>query len=119
MFGNEEEEQSDSTQAATRNKRNEVRRCTTIDEPWRFAPDSIEKKFCCRVLHRTFTIHAQLFNTPSPSGLLRCKLDSIGTANYSEVLHAQSISPVARHVGVACLCGTGVCRVGHAVPGIP
>src|SRR5688572_1240063 len=62
MFGNEEEEQSDSTQSATRNKRNEVRRCTTIHGPWRFAPDSIEKKFCCRVLHRTFTIHAQLFN---------------------------------------------------------
>ncbi len=75
---NEEEEHSDSTQSPARNKRNEVRRCTTIDGPWPFAPNPVEKKFCCRVLHRTFTIHQQVFNI----------LDWIRTANYSEVLHA-------------------------------
>src|SRR5687767_1668105 len=101
MFGLKKEEQRDSTQSPVRNKRNEVRRCTTIDGPPRFTRNPSRKIYCCRELNRKFTIHQQLFNT----------LDSMGTPNYSEVLHAQSILLVARHHGVARLCGAGVCRV--------
>ena len=49
----------------------------------------------------------------------RSTLDSLRTANYSEVLHAQSNLHVAGRAGVARLRGAGVCRVGHAVPRLP
>ena len=37
-------------------------RSTSVDE---FTRDLAEKIFCCRSLHRKFTIHPQVFHTPS------------------------------------------------------
>ena len=59
----------------------------------------------------------------SDGGLRRCRhrraLDSLRTANYSEVLDAQSNLRIVGRIGVARLCGARVCRVGHAVPRVP
>lgn len=45
-----------------------------------------EKIFSCPLLHRKFTIHQQVFDRRLPTGAF--PLDSLGSANYPELLHA-------------------------------
>src|SRR5688572_16048662 len=112
----------DSTQCPSRNKRNEVRRPGRIATRQPIAPQMERKKIRLSMApqetHASSTGFQHSFAPAALRSARIAKLDSLGTANYSEGLHAQTNVPVGRR-NMAVLCGTGFRGNGYALSRIP
>ena len=119
MFGNEEEERSDSTQSRDAKQAKRSTKARTIRRTAAIRAESIEKKILLSRTPQEIHHPSTGFHTPRLPRLRGRRLTRcVRQITLKSSMHSR-ILPVARRTGVACLCGAGVCRVGHAVPRVP